>query len=54
MTFIEEVAIPIVEVAKRANLTLDELRSEASQVNMFIGLDWKHQEGHGLSGLVDR
>jgi hypothetical protein len=44
MTFIEEVAVPVVEVAKRAGLTVDELRTEASALNMFIGEDWKHQE----------
>jgi hypothetical protein len=44
MTFIEEVAVPIVEVAKRANLTIDELRAEAAALNMFVGEDWRHQE----------
>jgi hypothetical protein len=44
MTFIEEVAVPIVEVAKRANLTVDEVKAEAAQLGMFVGEDWRHQE----------
>ena len=44
MTFIEEVAVPVVEIAKRAGLTVDEVKAEAAALNMFVGEDWKHQE----------
>jgi hypothetical protein len=43
VTFIEEVAVPVVEVAKRAGLTPDEVRAEAAALNMFIGEDWRHE-----------
>ena len=44
MTFIEEVAVSLTDVAKRAGLTVDEVKGEAAQLGMFIGEDWRHQE----------
>jgi hypothetical protein len=44
MTFIDETAVPLVDVAKRAGLTVDEVKAEAAALNMFVGEDWRHQE----------
>jgi hypothetical protein len=44
MTFIEEVAVSLTDVAKRAGLTVDEVKAEAAALNMFVGEDWRHQE----------
>jgi len=45
MTFIEDPAVAVVDVAKRAGLTADELRSEAADLGLFVGVDWSGQEG---------
>jgi hypothetical protein len=42
--FIEEPCVSLVELAKRVGRTVDEVRSEAAALNMFVGLDWSHQE----------
>jgi hypothetical protein len=44
MTFIEEASVSLTDVAKRAGLTVDEVKAEAAALNMFVGEDWKHQE----------
>jgi hypothetical protein len=42
--FIDEPCVTITEVAKRTNLTVDEVKAECAALNMFIGVDWKHEE----------
>src|SRR5688500_11732164 len=42
--FIEEPCVTITEVAKRAKLTVDEVKAECAALNMFVGVDWKHEE----------
>jgi hypothetical protein len=42
--FIEEPCVSLVELAKRVGRTVDEVRSETAALNMFVGLDWSHQE----------
>jgi hypothetical protein len=42
--FIEEPTVSVVDVAKRVGRTVDEVKAEAAALNMFVGLDWSHQE----------
>jgi hypothetical protein len=44
MTTLVESAVPLAEVAKRAGLSVAEVRAEAESLGLFVGLDWKHEE----------
>jgi hypothetical protein len=42
-TFIEEPSVTVVEVAKRAGQTLDEVQAEAAVLNLYVGENWAHE-----------
>src|SRR5215207_2922188 len=43
-TFLEEPAVSVVEVARRAGQTAEEVETEAAALGFFVDLDWKHEE----------
>src|SRR5215213_8369891 len=42
--FIEEPTVTVAEVAKLVGRPVDEVKAEATALNMFIGHDWAHRE----------
>ena len=42
-TLIEGPAANVAEIAKRAGLTIDEVKVEAAALGLFVGLNWAHE-----------